>query len=287
MKKILLATLLVLGVAAASVYTVDAREIVVVTQFGRPVETVEEPGLKLRAPWPLHQVVRYDRRVRLLSVEPSEVLTKDKKNLVVEAFVLWRVVDPERFLEAVVVPAVAETQLSDLVMSQVAAAMGNRNFEDLMSVDEVPTSMVSEDLGSGLSALSWTRMGVEVMDVRLRHVGLPLQNEQSVYARMRAERSRIANAYRSEGKEKAVVIRAEADRTASEILATAEKDAALIRAKAEGAAARVYAQAYAKDPEFYRFLRRLEAYEAMLDEDSVMVIQSDGSLFGALQEEVE
>ena len=129
-------------------------------------------------------------------------------------------------------------------------------------------------------------LGVEVLDVRLRHVGLPLQNEQSIYARMRAERSRIANAYRSEGQERAVVIRAEADRQAAEIIAGAEKQAAEIRAVAEGNAARVYAAAYAKDPEFYRFMRRLEAYEQMLDEDTTLVVQSDGALFGALQGEV-
>jgi membrane protease subunit HflC len=287
MTKVLLGGLAAVALLAASVYTLDAREVAVVTQFGRPVQTVTEPGLKFRAPWPLHQVVRYDSRVRLLSVDPAEVLTKDKKNLVVEAFVLWRVVDPERFLKAVTTPEVAATQLSDLVMSQVAASMGNRDFEELMAVDAVPAAMMSDDLDKGVSDLSWTRMGVEVLDVRLRHVGLPLQNEQSVYARMRAERARIANAYRSEGKEKAVVIRAEADRQAAEIIAGAEKEAAGIRAKAEGAAARVYAKSYAKDPEFFRFLRRLEAYESMLDEDTVMVVQSDGELFGALQEEVK
>lgn len=287
MMKLLLGCLVAAALLSASLYTVDAREVVVVTQFGKPVETVITPGLKVRAPWPLHQVIRYDSRVRLLSVSPSEVLTKDKKNLVVEVFVLWRIVDPEKFLKAMSTPEVAETQLSDLVMSQVAAAMGNRNFEELMSVDAVPAAMVSDELGQGLSALSWTRMGVKVLDVRLRHVGLPLQNEQSVYARMRAERSRIANAYRSEGKEKAVIIRAEADRQAAEILAGADKEAAEIRAKAEGAAARVYAQSYAKDPDFYRFLRRLEAYETMLDKDSVMVVQSDGALFGALQAELK
>ena len=103
---------------------------------------------------------------------------------------------------------------------------------------------------------------------------------------MRAERSRIANAYRSEGQEKAVVIRAQADREAAEILAGAQKEAAQIRAVAEGNAARVYAQAHAKDPEFYRFMRRLEAYEQILDKDTTVVVESDGALFGALQGEV-
>jgi membrane protease subunit HflC len=286
MKRNLLGAAVLAWLVGSSVYTVDASEVAVVTLFGKPIATVTEPGLRVRAPWPVHQVVRFDARSRLLSVKPAEVLTKDKKNLVVEAFVVWKVSDAEHFLEAVGSAQVAETQLSDLVVSRIAAGLGQRNFQDLMVVGGQSSDMLPEGLAEQVSQVSLERLGVEVVDVRLRHVGLPLQNEQSIYARMRAERSRIANAYRSEGQEKAVVIRAEADRQAAEILAGAQRQAAEIRAKAEGSAARVYAQAYAKDPEFYRFMRRLEAYEQMLDEDTTLVVESDGVLFGALQGEV-
>ena len=183
-------------------------------------------------------------------------------------------------------PAAAQTQLSDLVVSRIAAGLGQREFNELMVVGGDGGAMLPPDLASQVAEVGLARLGVEVLDVRLRHVGLPLQNEQSIYARMRAERSRIANAYRSEGQEKAVVIRAEADRQAAEILAGAHKEAAQIRATAEGNAARVYAQTYAKDPEFYRFMRRLEAYEQILDKDTTVVVESDGALFGALQGEV-
>ncbi len=286
MKRILIGAALLTWLVGGSVYTVDAREVAVVTLFGKPITTVTEPGLRVRAPWPIHEVVRFDARTQLLSVEPAEVLTKDKKNLVVEAFVLWRVSDPERFLEAVGTPKAAETQLSDLVVSRIAAGLGQREFTDLMMVGGDDSAMLPADLAAQVAEVGLARLGVEVLDVRLRHLGLPLQNEQSIYARMGAERSRIANAYRSEGQEKAVVIRAEADRQAAEILAGAQKEAAQIRATAEGNAARVYAQTYAKDPEFYRFMRRLEAYEQILDKDTTVVVESDGALFGALQGEV-
>ncbi len=286
MKRFLIGGALLAWLVGGSVYTVDAREVAVVTLFGKPTATVTEPGLRVRAPWPIHEVVRFDARTQLLSVEPAEVLTKDKKNLVVEAFVLWRVSDPERFLEAVGTPAAAQTQLSDLVVSRIAAGLGQREFNELMVVGGDGGAMLPPDLAAQVAEVGLARLGVEVLDVRLRHVGLPLQNEQSIYARMRAERSRIANAYRSEGQEKAVVIRAEADRQAAEILAGAHKEAAQIRATAEGNAARVYAQTYAKDPEFYRFMRRLEAYEQILDKDTTVVVESDGALFGALQGEV-
>ena len=282
MNRTLLVGLLGALLLGGSVYSLDAREIAVVTLFGKPVKTVTEPGLQVRLPWPVHQVVRFDRRAQLLSVEPAEVLTKDKKNLVVEAFLLWRVTDPERFLEAVGSQDGAKTQLSDLVVSRIAAGLGNREFSDLMTTDGQAVTMLPDDLLPGVVATVQERLGIDVLDVRLRHVGLPLQNEQSIYERMRAERSRIANAYRSEGEERASTIRAEADRKAAEILANAQKESMAIRARAEGTAAKIYAEAYEEDPDFYLFMRRLESAETLLDEGSVLVVDSNGPLFQGL-----
>ena len=281
MTRVVLMLTAVIG-ALSCVYTVDAREVAVVTFFGKPVETVIEPGLKIRAPWPLHSVTRFDKRTQLLSVEPTEVLTRDKKNLVVETFVLWKVSDPERFLEAVGTPATAETQLSDLVISRLAAALGGREFSDLMTDTETKGPMLPDDLLPGIAAIGNARLGIDVIDIQLRHIGLPLQNEQSIYERMRAERSRIAKAYRSEGEERAQSIRAEADRKAAEILANADKEAMGIRARADGTAARIYANAYAADPDFYVFMRKLQTTQTLLEPGSVLVVDSEGPLFDAL-----
>lgn len=270
----LLAALLLAAPLATTPYTVDAREVAVVTLFGRPVRNLTEPGLYVRAPWPLHRVTRYDRRARLLDVDPTEVLTKDKKNLVVETFVVWRVADAERFLAAVGTPEAAETQLSDLVVSRVAASFGQRDFSVLMSTEDAQ-ALIPQSLPTDVAGVAQERLGIDVLDVRLRHVGLPVQNEQSIYERMRAERLRIANAYRSEGEEKAAAIRAQADRQAAELLAQADRDAAEVRAKAEEAAARTYAETAALDPELYLYLRRLEAAEAVLDEDATLVLPHD------------
>ncbi|MCP4806118.1 MAG: protease modulator HflC [Proteobacteria bacterium] len=269
-----------LALMGSTLYTVDAREVAVVTFFGKPVRNLTDPGLYLRAPWPLHQVTRFDRRARLLEVDAAEVLTKDKKNLVVEAFVVWRVADPEHFLETVGSPEAAETQLSDLVVSRVASSFGQREFSELMQVDGERQTL-PEDVLTETASVAAERLGVEVLVVRLRHVGLPVQNEQSIYDRMRAERRRIANAYRSEGEEKAAGIRSEADRQAAEILARADQEAAGIRAEAEERSSAVYAESYAKNPELYLLLRRLEATEAILDEDAVLVVEQ-GQLFEPL-----
>ena len=286
-------------VGAASLYTVDAREAAVVLSFGAPVRTVVEPGLYVKAPWPLHDVVRFDRRARVLVAPPSELLTQDKKNLVVEAFTLWRVEDPQRFLEAFRQPGVdavrwedlaaaAELALGDLVTSRIAGALGKKEFSDLLAVESASVELLPQGVSEGITADAAERFGVGVLDVRLRHLGLPLQNEQSIYERMRAERKRIANAYRSEGEEQATTIRAKADREAAEILAEADKSASVIAAEAEAAAARLYAETYRQDPEFYRYLRGLEALEDLLVREgdqvggAVLVLETDSDLFTPL-----
>ena len=279
---LLAAVVLLAGTLTGAVYTVDAREVAVVTLFGGPVRTVTEPGLYLRAPWPLHQVVRFDRRARNLSVPATEMLTQDKKNLVVEPFVLWRVSDPRLFLEAVGTPEVAETQLSDLAVSRIASALGQQEYAALMTVQPAgapPRPMLSAQLKSSVAEVAARRLGIEVLDLRLRTLGLPLQNEQSIYDRMRAERSRIANQYRSEGEEQAASIRAEADRKAAEMLADADEAAARVEAQAEETAARLYAEAFARDPELYLQLRELEAFEALVNDDDTVVLDADSALF--------
>lgn len=287
-----------LVLTGASVYTVDAREAVVVLSFGAPVRTVSEPGLYLKAPWPLHEVARFDHRAQILSVPPTEVLTQDKKNLVVEVYTLWQVKDPQRFLEAFRAPGVdevrwddlvaaAELRLGDLVTSRTAGALGKREFTTLLAADSGTADLLPADVAAQVTADAGERFGIGVLDVRLRHLGLPLQNEQSIYERMRAERRRIANAYRSEGEEQAATIRAKADRQAAEVLAEADLVAARVRAEAEATAARLYAETYRKDPEFYRYLRGLDAIEAVLDPAgggprATLVIEDDSEIFAPL-----
>lgn len=282
-----LAAAAVAALAASSVWVLDAREVVLVTSFGAPVREVTEPGLHLRAPWPIHQLVRFDHRARVLVIEPTEMLTTDKKNLVVEAFVVWRVAHPRTFLEAVGTPEIAEARLTDLVVSAVAAGLGRQEYDDLLAVRELdPTAsappLLSEDVETSVAEVALRRFGVEVQDLRIRHLGLPLQNEQSIYARMRAERARIANQYRSEGEEQAMAIRAKADRQAAELLADADRDAGAITANAEQLATRLQAEAYQADPKLYRLLRQLQTYEAVVDDDATLVVDIDSPLFEGL-----
>ncbi|MFT5686846.1 MAG: membrane protease subunit HflC [Myxococcota bacterium] len=269
---------------SSAVYTVDSREVAVVTQFGQHIGNITAPGLHLKAPWPLHALTRYDARARLLPVEATELLTRDKKNLVVEAFALWRVADPRRFMETVQTDEAAALRLGDLIESQIAAALGQADFTELLSIERTTEQLLPPGVVSEVNTAAQTRFGIAVMEVRLRHVGLPLQNEQSIYERMRAERSRTASRYRSEGEEQATTIRAKSDREASEILAEANRAAAGIRATAEQEAARLYAEAYREDPALYRLLRDLETNAALLDEDATIILSPDSAPFSTLLE---
>ena len=168
--KLMLTTLLglSLGVMAASVYTVDAREVAVVTSFGASIKTVTEPGLYVRVPWPIHQVVRFDQRARLLMVPPAEVLTKDKKNLVVEPFVVWRISNPQLYLEAVanrgggpdVASAVAEEQISSMVVAAIGDGMGKRDFKQVLGVESAGTDILPASVTDGVAEQAASRLGV-------------------------------------------------------------------------------------------------------------------------------
>jgi modulator of FtsH protease HflC len=268
---------------ASCVWVLDAREVALVTSFGAPVREVTEPGLHLRAPWPIHELVRFDHRARVLAIAPTEMLTTDKKNLVVEAFVVWRVTRPQTFLEAVGTAETAEARLTDLVVSAIAAGLGRQEYDALLAVRPLDASapapqLLPANVESQVAEIALERFGLEVQDLRIRHLGLPLQNEQSIYGRMRAERLRIANQYRSEGEEQATAIRAKADRQAAELLAEADRGAGAITANAEQLATRLQAEAYRTDPALYRLLRELETVEAVVDADATLVLDADSPL---------
>lgn len=276
------AAVLVLLWLASAVYTIDVREVAVVTLFGEPVQEIKDAGLHLKAPWPVHELRRFDARARLLDLDAAELLTRDKKNLVVEAFALWRVTEPRRFLENVQTPEAAALRLTDLISSRIAAALGQVDFTTLLSTERQAADLLPASVRDEVSAAATARFGVEVLDVQLRAVGLPLQNEQSIYERMRAERSRTASRYRSEGEEQSRGIRARADREAAELLAEARRGAAETRAKAEQQAAELYSRAYKQDPALYTLLRELETSRALLDEDATIILDPSAPPFSTL-----
>ncbi len=265
-----------------SLYTVRETEFVLVTQFGRPLYTVTEAGL--HAKWFFQAANYFDHRLRIYNPRPSEFLSRDKKNLVIESYVAWRIRDPKRFVETVGDPVAAEMRLHDIVWSGLSAALGTVDLDSIVSInrDTVQAVRLQDNLSSVTDRAALAQYGIQVVDVRIKRLNLPEQNKQSVFARMRAERERIARQYRAEGEEQALRIRADADRQREEILSAAYKEAEKTKGEGDAQSTRVYSQAYSRNPRFYKLLRTLESYKKILDDKTTAILSSDSELLKVL-----
>ena len=263
-------------------FPVRETEFALVTQFGRPLYTVTNAGLHVK--WPFQIALRFDRRLRIYNPRPSEFLTRDKKNLVVENYVAWRIEEPDRFVQTVGDPTAAEMRLHDIIWSGLSASIGSRDIDSLISVagDKVQAGPMLDRLTEATDRAALDHYGIRVLDVRIKRLNLPEQNKQSVYARMRAERERIARQYRAEGEEQALSIRADADRQKEEILSAAYKESEKIRGEGDAEATRIYGAAYSKNPRFYKLVRTLESYKKVLDDKTTAVLNSDSELLRVL-----
>ncbi len=281
MKKLLLViAVIALIVFFTTVFTVDERQQVVILQLGKPVRTLQEPGLHFKLPVPFQNAVTFDDRLLEYDVAPEEVLSKDKKTLIVDNYVRWKIIDPLVFLQTVQAIPTAVTRLDDIVYSELRRELGTHNMSEIITetreeIMEVVTKASDE---------ATTQYGIEVIDVRIKRVDLPRENEESIYARMDAERKRQANKFRSEGEEEAQKIRASTEKDKTIILANAYKKAEEIRGIGEARALEIYANAFSKDTDFYEFMRTLEAYKKIIDGKTTLVLPADSKLFKTLNE---
>jgi modulator of FtsH protease HflC len=288
MKKILI----IIGVLIVAIYVsatvfvaVDESEIVVITEFGNPVRTIEQAGLALKWPDPFQTVVRLDKRLQALNSDPGEFLTNDKKNIVVSNFILWKIADAKKLLQTVRDFNSAQRRLSDLVSSEIGVAIGSFELSSFLTTEpegtQIPAMMKSVVEVSREQARD--EFGIEIVDVRLRYLGFPYQNLRSVYDRMKTDRERIAKKYRAEGEEEAAKVRAQTDREVRELLADTYRDAQIIRGQGDAESIRIYAKAFKKDPKFYKLTRTLEAYKKFLDNNTTLILSSEAPLFRYLE----
>ena len=272
----------VLLLAYLTFFPVRETEFVLVTQFGRPIRTITEAGLS--AKWPYQTAIYFDRRLRAYNPRPSEFLTRDKKNIVIESYVVWKIADPGRFVQTVGDATAGEMRLHDIVWSGLAAALGTHDLDSIVGTEpgKVQTAAMLDSLTALTDRAALEQYGIDVVDVRIKRLNLPEQNKQSVYARMRAERERIARQYRAEGEEQALGIRADADRQREEILSVAYKQAETIKGQGDAESTRIYGQAYSRNPAFYKLTRTLEAYKKVLDDKTTAILSSDSELLKVL-----
>ena len=252
--------LTLLIVASMSLFTVDQRQYALVFQLGEIKDVASEPGL--HAKWPLIQNVRYfDKRILTIdSAEPERFLTSEKKNVLVDSFVKWRIIDVKQFYLSVGDEARAQIRLTQAVNASLREEFGKRTVHDVVSGER---DKIMEEMRSKADADA-RNIGVQVVDVRLKRVDLPLEVSESVYRRMEAERKRVANQLRSQGAAEAEKIRADADRQREIIVAEADREAQRIKGEGDAKATAIYSAAFGQNPEFYSFYRSLDAYRCLL-----------------------
>ncbi len=266
-------------------FQVDETQITVVTQFGNPVRFVTNPGLYIKLPYPFQSKIIFDKRIQVFDLKPMEFLTGDKQNIIAHAFINWRIDKNNvgRFLKSLRQKNNAEMFLTDILISELGASLGRYKMDNLVSVDtaRVKIDEMMNNVTSNCKIKSKVN-GLEIMSVRLAKLNLPDQNKYSVYDRMAEERKRIARKYRAEGEEIAMGIMAEADKNKIEITSAAQKDADIIKGQGEAEAMKIYSKAYSKNPEFYKFLRTLEAYEKFVNDKTTIVLSPNSELMHLL-----
>ncbi len=261
---------LVLVGVLQSFYTVFQTEKAIVLQLGKPVGDPVGPGLHFKLPF-MQNVIFFDSRILEYDAEPAEILTSDKKTLVVDNYSKWRIVNPLQFYRTVRTIPGAQARLDDIIYSQLRVTLGRHTLTEIVSSKrEFIMQQVTKNSSKVIS-----EYGIEVVDVRIKRTDLPTENERAIYGRMRAERERQAKQYRSEGQEESTKIRSDADRQRTVILAEAKRKAEELRGAGDAQATAVYAKALEQSPEFYAFKRSLDAYEQSFEQNTKTVLTPD------------
>jgi membrane protease subunit HflC len=270
---IVLVVIIIVGLAT-SLFTIDETELAIVTQLGKFIREVKQPGLHFRIPL-IQAVHRFEARVMEYDAAAANIITDDKKHLVIDNYARWKIIDPLKFYQAVGSENGAQSRLDDIVFSELREELARHTLTEIVSKNR---QQIMDKVTEQCSQKA-ADYGIDVIDVRIKRADLPQDVTHSVFGLMKAERQRIAKKYRSEGEEEAVKIRAKTDKDKTILLAKSYMQAEKTKGEGDAEAIRIYAEAYKKDPEFYSFVRTLEAYENSLSEGTTIVLPSDSEFF--------
>lgn len=275
--KLIIGILIIAIIAAAlatSLFTVDETEQAIVTQLGKFVKEVKQPGLHFKIPL-IQKEHKFEARVMEYDAAAAKIITDDKKHLVIDNYARWKIIDPLKFYQTVGNEFSAQSRLDDIVFSEMREELARHTLTEIVSVNRQQIMhKVAEQC-----AQKAADYGIQVIDVRIKRADLPQEVRQSVYDRMKAERQRIAKKYRSEGEEESVKIKAQTDKDKTILLADSYMLAEKTKGEGDAEALKIYAQAYEKDPEFYSFVRTLEAYGNSLGKGTTLVLPGDSEFF--------
>ena len=244
-------------------------------QFGEITRIIDEPGLNMKIPF-IQTVSSLPKNQMKHNVSEAEITTKDKKRIIIDNYAVWKITDPAKMISNARNIINAEMRMEEFIYSVIRNEMGQLNYVEVVndenssrgSLNDMVTTRVNEFLNEG-------NFGIEVIDVRMKRIDLPEENEHSIYTRMISERESTAQDYLSQGDAEKKRIEAETDREVQEMLATAKKEAAIIHAEGEAEAAKIYNDAFSKDPEFYSLYRTLQSYARTIGDDTVIIMPAD------------
>ncbi|MEM6898304.1 MAG: protease modulator HflC [Pseudomonadota bacterium] len=265
-------------------YTVSEGRENVVLRFGEPVRVAKRAGLHLKAPWPVERIREIDTRNRSISTPHTELLTRDRKNIVLMTGATWRPSDPVLFHRAIPSSEDADERVIGLLVNSTIAVFGRYDLSALVSTDEntLKIEEIEQELLNAVNDVATSKYGIEVIHAGFKRVSLPEQNVSFVLEQMRAERRQYAEQFRADGNLQAAQIRSSADLDAAKILAEANAEAARILGAAEAEAAGIYAKAHKADPEFYSFIRSVESISDTLGENAIVMLRTDSAPFNLL-----
>ena len=273
--------IVILGFVFISTFTISEREYVVLTQFGKPTRTISASGLYFKKPGFLETANRIDRRIHVFTTQPIQLLLGDKNPMVLTCYVCWRVHNPLLFFQSLVNTEIATQKLGDMVNSQLGSVLGDFTLGNMINTTptEVKISTIEDQILENTNVGAQEKYGIEVVQVGIRRIAYPTIVADAVYNRMRSEREKEAMKYRAEGKEEAAKIEAKADREVSEIMAVAYKKSQILKGEGDQQSLKVYSEAYAKDKEFFEFIKSMEVYKDILAQKSTLVLSTDSELF--------
>lgn len=262
--------IVILALANLTLFMVDETKQVIVLQFGKPIKAIKEPGLNWKLPF-IQNVLYFEDRLLSYDTAPTEIITKDKKTLIVDNYARWKIKDPLLFLQTVRDLIGAQARLDDIIYSELRVDLGLYEMSEIVSEKrDFIMKKVTE-----ISDEKANTYGIEIVDVRIKRVDLPPENEIFIFDRMKAERERIAKQYRAEGQEESAKIIADTEKEKTIILAEAYKTAQTLRGEGDAEAIKIYAESFNQNPEFYKFFRSLEAYKISLKDQTTILLSPE------------
>lgn len=270
---------------ATSLFFVKQTEFVLVAQFGKVVQSIDTAGFYIKLPDPIQTITRFDNRLSVLKLNPTELGTRDRRNVIIENVIFWKIENPSRYQTSVRSREIAEQRIESLVYSEVGSAIGSSHFEDLFSESQQSEiEKIFETITESVARLARNELGIDIVSVRPTRTSFPKQNLLSIYKRMESEWTRRAKQLRAEGKEEAAKIKSETEKEVRELRAKAYKESQIIIGRGEAEASKLYAQAFEKNQDYYSFTRKMETYKKLFNNDTNIILSTDNPLVSDLLE---